>query len=80
MQLHRTANTRPALFTVILASPTFFSAHDLGAGTGPVRRLPQAEKLGGASGGIPVFCSHEIRSLLLPFAAPLLSHNHLAAA
>lgn len=42
--------------------------------------VPLAEKCSGAGGGIRRLRSREIRSLLLPFAAPLLSHNYLAPA
>ena len=80
MRLYRTPNALPALSTVIVASLTSFSAHDLGADTSPASRTLQAEKSSGAGGGICSFHSREIRSLPLPFAARILSHNHLAAA
>lgn len=80
MRLHRTPSTLPALLTVIVASLTSFPAHDLGADTGRAPRVLKAEKCSGAGSGIRTGHSREIRSLVLPFAAPLLSPNHLAAA
>ncbi len=80
MRLHRTPTTLPALVTVIVAPLTSFPAHDLDANTGRAHRVLQAEKLSGAGWGIRTVHSPEIRSLLLLFAVPILSHNHWVAA
>lgn len=79
MRLHWTPSTRPGLLAVIGESLTPFPGHDLGDTTRRAPLTPLAEKCSGAGGGIRTFHSREIRSLLLPFAAPLLSHNHMAA-
>jgi hypothetical protein len=80
MRFHRTSNTLPAHLTVTLASHSSFPAHDLAAETGPAQRVLQAENFSGGGSGTRSFPSREVRGLLLPFAVPLLSHNHLAAA
>jgi hypothetical protein len=80
MRFQRTLNTPAALTAVIAVSFTSFPGHDLGTETRQAHRVLRAESFGGAGRGIPTFQLGELRSPLLPFAAPLLSHNHLAAA
>ena len=78
MRFHWTLNTPAALTAVIAASVTSFPAHDLGTDTRQAHRVVPAERFGGAGRDMPTFQLGELRSPLLPFAAPLLSHNHLA--
>jgi len=80
MRLHRTPNTLPALLTVIVVSLTSFPALDLAAGSGSASRVSPAERSNGASNGSRTSRFPEVRSLHLPFAVPLFSDSHLAAA
>ena len=79
MLLHRTHKTPSALNTVIVATPTSFPVHDLGADIGRARRGFWAEEPKLAPGAIPGGHRRGIRTPELPFAAPLLFHPSLAA-